>query len=353
MGILQNGFRDTVGVFRTYGATISNNAYPQGTLGNYNLTGAKRNITAGEGITDDKVGIPMGYVMKGWQMPQKPGQLSARAYDIAITAAATGILGLPGEGSASFSLTTNNPAGELIVSGSGSAEFSITTNIPLLTASINGEGSAEFSITTNTPILGAIADLAGATTFTIATNNPTMLPLDDSSPLRTASATFSFTGSLISYAIGHMEGNALPYTELSPQSLASAVWESPLVDYQTTGSAGKALGSASSGGVDLDLMAAAVWSNVTRTLTSGGDGATPEDIAAAVRLELATELARIDLAISTRLATASYTAPDNASIAALPTLPEIVAANIPVNVQQVNGVTITGSGTEADPMRPA
>lgn len=39
--------------------------------------------------------------------------------------------------------------------------------------------------------------------------------------------------------------------------------------------------------------------------------------AAAVRAELATELARIDAAISTRLAAAGYTAPDNVSIAAI------------------------------------
>jgi hypothetical protein len=39
--------------------------------------------------------------------------------------------------------------------------------------------------------------------------------------------------------------------------------------------------------------------------------------ATAVRVELATELARIDVATSTRLSSASYTAPDNASIAAI------------------------------------
>jgi hypothetical protein len=46
---------------------------------------------------------------------------------------------------------------------------------------------------------------------------------------------------------------------------------------------------------------------------------TAADVATAVRAELATELARIDAAVSTRLATADYTAPDNAGIAAIPT----------------------------------
>jgi hypothetical protein len=104
---------------------------------------------------------------------------------------------------------------------------------------------------------------------------------------------------------------------------------------------------------------------------------TAADVASAVRTNLATELARIDAAISTRLATAGYTAPDNAGIASLPTaaeirtemdtnstglamiadvptLAEIEAATIPVNVQQVNGVTITGTGIEdTDEWRPA
>jgi len=72
-------------------------------------------------------------------------------------------------------------------------------------------------------------------------------------------------------------------------------------------------------------------------------------LVAAIRADQSVELGRIDAAISTRLATAGYTAPDNAGIAALPTLAEIVAANIPVNVKEVNDVVVTGSGTELDP----
>lgn len=69
-----------------------------------------------------------------------------------------------------------------------------------------------------------------------------------------------------------------------------------------------------------------VWEYATRVLTAGtnialakGTGVTGfNDIAAgAVRTELATELGRIDAAVSTRLATAGYTAPDNAGIVAV------------------------------------
>ena len=48
--------------------------------------------------------------------------------------------------------------------------------------------------------------------------------------------------------------------------------------------------------------------------------------ATAVRSELATELARVDVAVSSRLATAGYVAPDNAGIAALPTAEETASA---------------------------
>lgn len=245
-------------------------------------------------------------------IPQRGSFMSSRRETWAsFTATATGLRGMPGEGSATFSITTNNPAGELIVSGSGSASFAVTVNAPLLTASINGSGSASFAITAGTPILGAIADLTASTSFAITTNSPIILPLDDSSPLRTGSATFSFSASLVRYAVGHMTGSALPYTELSPQSLASAVWDSVLVDYQQDGSAGKSLSTASSGGVDLNLMAQAVWEYVSRTLTEG-EAPSASDIVAALQ-----------------------------------------ATAIPVDVRKMNGSTLLGAGTESDKWRGA
>jgi len=64
-------------------------------------------------------------------------------------------------------------------------------------------------------------------------------------------------------------------------------------------------------------VAGAVWSAATRTLTSGGGSApTAAEVATAVRTELTTELGRIDAATSTRLATASYTAPTTPPTAA-------------------------------------
>lgn len=79
MGILANGFRDTLGAFQTYGATASNNGYRSASWANYARTAANRNLVAGQGITDGTVSLPSGNRHPNvWMMPQKPGALAAR-----------------------------------------------------------------------------------------------------------------------------------------------------------------------------------------------------------------------------------------------------------------------------------
>lgn len=364
MGLHQNGFRDNCGVFRYAGLTASNGSIPSALPINTALTGSMRNITAGQGITNDKVGVPLGYLAGGaWIMPQKAGYLSSRLNArVSVTATGMALRGLPAAGSASFiidcntptilplddtsplrtgaaefiidcnnpiilplddtsplrtgsasfAITTNEPTGELIASGSGVAEFAITTNTPSLIASIDGGGSASFAVTTNTPLLNAIADMAGSSAISITASPASFLPLDDSSPLRTGTASFSVTGSLERYALGFMSGSTDVATVLTPASIASEVWNSALVEYQQDGSAGKSLSTASSGGVDLNLMAQAVWDYVSRTLTEGGGSS----------VDIPTLVAALETAV------------------------------LPVNMTQVRGQTLTGTGVTADPWRP-
>lgn len=225
-------------------------------------------------------------------IPQRGSFMSSRRETWAsFTATADGLRGMPGVGSATFAVTTNTPAGELISSGSGSSAVTITTNNPLLTASMNGAGSSSFAVTGNTPILGAKADLTASAAMAVTTNNPMIYPLNDASPLRNAVASFALSASLNRYAIGHMTGSALPYTELSPQSLAAAVWDSILAEFQRDGSAGKALSTAGAGGVDLGALSDAV-------------------------------------------------------------VTALEATTIPVNTVAIKGQTIRGSGTKADPWGP-
>lgn len=58
--------------------------------------------------------------------------------------------------------------------------------------------------------------------------------------------------------IGYMTGSTLQTEELTPASIATAVWNALLANHQGDGSAGKALSMASTGGVDLSALAAAI-----------------------------------------------------------------------------------------------
>jgi hypothetical protein len=79
----------------------------------------------------------------------------------------------------------------------------------------------------------------------------------------------------------------------------------------------KALEAAPAGGGGSGgATAQQVWEYASRTLTASSDPSAAA-IATAVRTELATELGRVDAAVSTRLAATAYTAPANSDIAAI------------------------------------
>lgn len=141
-----------------------------------------------------------------------------------------------------------------------------------------------------------------------------------------------------------------------------------------------------------DIAAADVWAVGTRALTdkagfsltqtfptnfssmsitAGGAvalAATPPT-AAQIRSEIDANSAKLDVAVSTRLAGASYTAPDNAGIATAASeaaaaavdaaaikaktdsLTFTVANKLDVNLLVINGVTVIGTGTEIDKWR--
>jgi len=155
---------------------------------NFNRGGARKNRQyVGQTTAANKqFSLPYGYYPSYcWLLPQKGGDLAARqSGDFGISTSATGGLGMPGDGNADISITTNTPDGQLVTTvpaGGAPASFGIDTNTPQLTASIGGTGSAGFGIDTNTPILGAEANLVG-------------------------DAPFGMDGALTAYAIGIMSG---------------------------------------------------------------------------------------------------------------------------------------------------
>ena len=227
MGLHQNGFRDNVGVFRFAGAGLSNGAYPSAIDINTHLTGAQRNLTAGEGISDDKVGIPLGYLAGGsWMLPQKAGNLSSR-YEANLSVGATGLAvgGITTTGTSSLTFAIADADGQLISSGSGAASLTFSVVDALLVASLGGSGSAALTLSTNNALLGAIASLTAEGAFTLTARNSQVLPLDTSSPLRTGTASFAITGTLEPYAIGSMSGSTVDNSVLTSPAIAAAVWE--------------------------------------------------------------------------------------------------------------------------------
>lgn len=208
-------------------------------------------------------GIPSGTV-RGWVMPIKGGAVkSYRRTDVAVDGVATGELGYPAAGMATIGIDASATGG-LIVGATGTATISIDGTAAIV-ATLNSTGTATISID-GSAALGAIASLTGAGTMTI-------------------------DGSAEIMAIGYMTGTTIEAGELTPAGIAAEVWKALAAQYNTPGTMGNRLNTASAGGVDLGALAAAV-------------------------------------------------------VAALQ------ATTIPVNVAKVAGQTVAGSGTELDPWGP-
>jgi hypothetical protein len=92
------------------------------------------------------------------------------------------------------------------------------------------------------------------------------------------------------------------------------------------------------------VIAGAVWNAATATYGTAGT----------YGLLIETDL---DATISSRLAAAGYTAPDNASVTAIKTQTDklvfTVANKLDVNVLRVNGITVTGTGAPGSTWGPA
>ena len=217
--------------------------------------GSLRARHTGEYWSDVNGGTPVGVGAGALALPIERGSISAFVRSAFTVASAPVQEGREISGTTSISFTVT-PADLLLTALlSGSTAITFTVANADLGAAVGISGSTSFSLTPDTPLLGALAGMFGS-----------------------GAIVTSSEGTLTAY--GALSGDITPYTELSPEGLAAAVWNSSLADYQVSGTAGKALSTASSGGVDYESMATAT--------------------AIAVRANLAAELARIDAAITTR-----------------------------------------------------
>lgn len=116
------------------------------------------------------------------------------------------------------------------------------------------------------------------------------------------------------------------FNDLSATEVENAAWDAVLADHLDAGSTGNALNAAGSAGdpwstalpgaYGAGTAGKIIGDNVNATI---GSRATPAQVAAELVTAgvTAVVMARLDVAVSSRLATAGYTAPDNATIAAI------------------------------------
>ena len=220
--------------------------------------------------------VPSGtYAGRAFLAPQTAGRLVTRS-PIAVNAAASGASGIPGAASATISVNAV-AIGGLFAGGVASATITING-----TAAISGLAAGSAAGTVN---LAGTA-VPGATAWGIA------------------NATVTVTGTATAYGIGYMQASTVDNSVLTPASITAAVWSALSADYNTAGTMGSKLNSAASGGVDYAALGAAVWEALTsahntagtfgaEVQAGGGGGATAGEVADAVRVELATELAQL------------------------------------------------------------
>jgi hypothetical protein len=186
--------------------------------------GDRLNIYTQEQISKVLGSFPSGYGMRGIIPPIVAGAIASRSMDhITISGSAAGVLGLPGVASATLSITVQDMPGELVVSGTGAAILEVITGLSTLSAVLSGVASASVSTVDVTGSIKALGWMQGESIVAV-------------------------TAMLIPYAVGHLIGQALPYTELSPQSLASAVWQAQAAEFEDAGTMGEKLNGAGSAG---------------------------------------------------------------------------------------------------------
>lgn len=199
--LLANGTR-TAGVNRLFSGTTSvAGAHRKQNIG---VPHTHLNFAAGEhsvsGVTS-RASVPDGAQHPvAFKFARKTGNIASR-YECAVEFD-LGTLNLA-EGrnlEATTAITWTVPAAQLqlVVSASGAAAITFTVANAALAGALDGAGTTTFAFTVSAATLGAIIDA-----------------------LATAGITFSTAATAT--AIGHMEGDITPFTDLSPENLAASV----------------------------------------------------------------------------------------------------------------------------------
>lgn len=227
--IYPNGQR----VFAYPGRHLAGLLAASGALAYGGLRGARLNRYA-SGVQAKTAGIPDGYNAPA--LPLKPGGMAAAPKAIATVSGAGSMLSASVmSGSASITLAGNAGSMGLVVSMAGNAVLvSLTAGAGVMNLTLGMAGS------------GGVASVSGAGNMSLVV------------PFAGTGTVVQLTGTGNLKGIATMQGEWTPYAELSPQSLANAVWGALATQNNEAGSMGAKLNTASSGGVDLTALAEAV-----------------------------------------------------------------------------------------------
>jgi hypothetical protein len=183
-----------------------------------------KNTYAGQGGIDNLSGIPNGYNTGAMLLPLKAGGMSSFNPAILnlVSSDADAKMGKALEGSAVLAITNTNAQADQIIPMIASDILAITLYNAEMSAGVQ-------AVASSTMLISVDASLGG------------IIPTE-------ASSACLITPDVDMTANAFMEAAAGGPTELSPQGLANAVWDTVLADHLDAGTAGSALSDAGSAG---------------------------------------------------------------------------------------------------------
>jgi hypothetical protein len=208
--------------------TIAAGAFAQRRPANWTDTGRVRNFDSGWATVisgacqSAKSARPYGYLPpKCWILPRTAGGIASRGGLVHGTGA----------------LTASGALGRNILAALAGTGALTATGSLIVSAVAALAGTGTVSTADLLAILQAQATLAGTSTATAT-----------ASALGWALATLAGTGTLtgVRYATGALEAEITPFTTLSPENLAAAVWDAVAADNDATGTMGEKLNDAGS-----------------------------------------------------------------------------------------------------------
>lgn len=212
--------------------------------------------------------LPDGYYTPhGWMLPRKGGNLRAGL--------------VSGQGGVSAGTVQSGYNIEATLTGDGGVTSAPLGLIVSIAAVLIGSGGISSAATQ--ALASMVATLTGAGSVTATAQG-----------LASLGAALTGAGSVTANntALMNIAAQIRGYGDLTPEGIRDSVWNAVLANYQTDGSAGKALATASSGGVDYHALGLAVWDILqSEANTPGTMGYKLNNIAASNGLTLAQFLA--------------------------------------------------------------